>query len=217
MRGVEALNQSASFLPPLYRTAREAMPTTSFKVDGKPQSPVSDLFVVGRVASIDEGRSFSWPNGPQVQGGPATQEEHPFNAPKSQISTISMQVDVERSIAGEPGLPQLKTVRIGLSLPSPVDMNSVRAEFPAGRRIAAILVANAKTPFVEDPNWFGVLGYGEMLGFVDEGGTVTFPAWSDGRDASGQMATTSLEELVTPVNGPVEIRMIDGRPSRTGE
>src|SRR5262245_46837400 len=62
---VHDTGSGGSEAPPLYSNAVEATPGTRFLVDGVEHPPASDLLVVGRVADVRAGRSFSWPDGPQ--------------------------------------------------------------------------------------------------------------------------------------------------------
>jgi hypothetical protein len=96
MAGIRTQLGLLDALPPLYRSAREAMPTTAFVVKGEagPQY-VSDLSVTGRVVSVDAGSSFSYAGGPQVLGQPSTTEQLPFNAKGADVSDISLAVDVD--------------------------------------------------------------------------------------------------------------------------
>ena len=55
------------------------------------------------------------------------------------------------------------------------DLTALKNELE-GQVIAASLHANDKTAFDLEPGVFGVLRNGQLLGFVDNEGTVTFPA-----------------------------------------
>jgi hypothetical protein len=110
---------------------------------------------------------------------------------------------VSRSAA----LRGLKEVKMGIALGSPANLDAARAEYPAGTRIAAILLSNEKTTFSEDTSTFGVVGYGQLLGTVDTTGTAKFPAWyhSD-QSAADNPNGISLTELVQPIAIPVNGR-----------
>jgi hypothetical protein len=205
---IEQRLDAADLLPPLYRTVHEAMPSTAFKVAGKPGLQyVSDLFVAGTVESVDPGGSFAWPNGPQIVGQPSTAEQLPFNAASAKISDITLLVSVSESVSRSAALRGLKKVKIGIALSSPANLDAARAEYPAGTKIAAILLSNEKTTFTEDASTFGVVGYGQLLGTVDTTGTAKFPAWyhSD-QSAEDNPDGISLTELVQPIAVPVNGR-----------
>jgi hypothetical protein len=197
--------EMASLSPPLYKTATEAMPTTSFQLAGQAE-PVyaSDLFVVGRVVEIVPESSFAWPGGPSIVGEPSNEKKLPFNGSGAEISDIAFSVSVDKAVAREPSLESLTSVKVGLALPSPVNLDEIRKEYPPGTRIAAILVSNDKTTFHEDSNLFGFLGYGAFLGEIDKIDIVHFPAWTEGREV-GAPEGTPLSQLLTPISGPIPV------------
>jgi hypothetical protein len=203
---IEHRLDTADLLPPLYHSLREAMPTTAFKVKGRADLQyASDLFVVGTVESVDEGKSFAWPNGPQIVGQPSTTQQLPYNDPSAQISDIMLRVTVSQSVARSPELTKVKELKIGIALNSPADIQAARAEYPAGTKIAAILLSNEKTTFSEDAATLGVVGYGQLLGTVDALGVAKFPAWyhSD-QSAADSPSGISVKDLVQPITAPID-------------
>ncbi|MEO6713365.1 MAG: hypothetical protein ABIM89_08045 [Mycobacteriales bacterium] len=191
---------------PWYRTAREAMPTTVFRVNGVMDNRyVSDLFVVARVTSVEGGRSYSWPNGPDVAGAPSGKKVHAFNASDADVSTVYITATVERSVARASDLPAGTSVRLGITMLGKADLKSFQADVP-GTRIAALLVANERSAYPEDPDVFGILENGDLLGRIDDQDVVTFPAWERGpRDGAGALVGVPLTELLSPVT-PIAVK-----------
>ena len=186
-----------SYEQPLYSSALETTPRTTFMVDGKTVGPASDMFVVGRVIKVTAGNGYSWPGGPQVVGEPPTRKTHVFNSTDSWLSTIHLSIAVENSLYLNDDYTGVNQITIGLFLLNPVDLNSLKTELE-GIRIAAPLHSNEKTAFDLEPEVFGVLRGGELLGFVDELDNVTFPAFDHTLSSDGQPQSIKLEALLNP-------------------
>lgn len=102
-------------------------------------------------------------------------------------------------------------VRIGLSLLSPVDLEALQRELE-GRRIAAQLITNEKTAFDLEPDSFGVVDYGALLGFIsDDDLLVSFPAFDLGPYLGPDVSnpTVPLADLLTPPE-LVSLKTVDG-------
>lgn len=203
------LRSTGDFAQVPYRSAVEATPTSTITIDGVVQPPPSDLLVAGRVTAVEPGRSFSWPAGPQIVGRPSTRVEHKFNDPDAWISTVIVEVAIDKSSFVDDRYAGLKVVRFGLSLHSPVDVDAIRSELLAYDRVVALLVANEFTPFDQDKDLFGVLGYGEFLGFVDKVGNVVFKASDLATETNGIPQAVTVDELFS-TSPTVTIKLVDG-------
>jgi len=194
---IEQFNSSVSYEWPIYSSALETTPRTTFIVDGEQFGPVSDLFVVGKVKAVTAGNGYSWPDGPQAVGQPPTRKIHEFNSADSWMSTILLSVAVEDSLHFDDDYSGPIEITIGLFLLNPVDLNSLKTEL-VGKRIAAPLHSNEKTALDLEPGVFGVLRGGELLGFVDDSDNVTFPAFDHSLSVDGQPQSIKLEDLLNP-------------------
>lgn len=196
-----AHTESGSRMPVPFGTAREAMPTATHDLPGARNVRVSDAFVVGTVLSVDEGRSYAWPNGPDVVGQPSGKLVLPFNAPEAMVSTVYVSIDVERSVGadGAPVLPE--KVRIAFTILGKADLRPFRDELP-GTRVAAILESSKRSPlYEEDPDVYAILENGQFLGVIDVNNIVSFPAWESGdREPDGSARRTPLAELTKPIH-----------------
>ncbi len=190
-------NSGISYEWPLYKSVRETTPHTKFVVDGIDVGPVSDLFVVGTISSVTAGNGYSWPGGPQVLGEPPNRVVHQFNSTDSWVSSIHLSVLVENSLYLNKDFDGLREVTIGLFLLNPIDLSALESELE-NRRIAASLHSNDKTAFDHEPDVFGVLRGGELLGFVDDTNNVTFPAFHLSQFASSESKSIPLEDLLNP-------------------
>lgn len=208
----ELRDQPASFAQPLYRSPAEASPITVFVVDGERHGPVSDVLVAGVVDSVEAGAGYSWPpdEAEPVDGQPSRYETHGFNDPAAWVSTVQLVVQVEESLYLDASFDGLSSVRIGLFLLSPVCLEALRTELE-GRRIAAQLI-NEEPAYDLEPNAFGVVGDGTLLGFVDdESGIVSFPAFDLGPWLGPEAFSSSvpLAELLQPPE-LVHLEKVDG-------
>jgi len=201
---ISALSESASYDQPLYASPVEATPLTNFVVDGEPVGSASDLLVVGTVRTVNAGQGYSWPGGPQVEGEDSTRVVHDFNSSEAWISTIHLVVDVETSLHTETRYADRSEVTVGLALLSPVNKEL------EGRTIVAALHSNEKTVFDLEDGVFGVLRDGQLLGFVDDEGNVTFPALELDQDLGRATASTvRLADILDPPS-VVSLRTVDG-------
>lgn len=194
---IKEFNSSVSYEWPLYSSALQTTPRTTFVVDGRTVGPVSDLFVVGRVIQVAAGTGYSWPGGPQVVGEAPTREVHEFNSNDSWLSTVHLSIAIENSIYLDDDYTNMNEITIGLFLLNPVDLNSLKTELE-GKRIAAPLHSNEKTALDLEPGAFGVLRGGELLGFVDDSNSVTFPAFDHNQPLDSGSQEITLEDLLNP-------------------
>lgn len=198
-----------------YSSPVEATPLTTYVIDGdeKP-NPVSNLFVVGTVLSVNGGMGYSWPGGPQEAGGEPTEATHAFDHEDAWISTVHLTVSIESSLYRDAAFASLQEVKIGLALSSPVNLDSLRTEL-VGQRIAAPLLTNDKTFFRQEPGVYGVLLSGEMLGFVGDDGMVSFPALTSLSHPSSGLHEYSLAELLNPPTR-ISLQNVDGKYVKVG-
>lgn len=165
---------SASFAPPIYRSAIEAAPSTKFVVDGRESMTVSDALVIGSVQSVVGATAWSFSAGPQVEGGPNTVKRLSFNDPEGDIDVVAVTLRVERSSTAD-GNALPETISFGLSLPSVTSLPTLEEQLKSLGTLAVLLERNEMTPFDFDKSLYGVVGYGTFLGSVD-GDVVTFGA-----------------------------------------
>lgn len=176
----------------------ETTPLTAYVIDGAERpNPVSDLFVIGTVLQVAGGFGYSWPGGPQIEGGETTEVVHPFNNKDAWISTVHLIVSVETALYRDEAFADKEQVAIGLALLSPVDLEALNDEL-VGQKIAAPLLANERTFFRKEPGVYGVLLSGELLGFVGDDGIVAFPALRRLPSPSGGLHEVSLDDLLNP-------------------
>jgi hypothetical protein len=194
---IEEFNSSVSYEWPLYSSALQTTPRTTFVVDGRAVGPVSDLFVIGRVTKVTAGNGYSWSGGPQVVGEPPNREVHKFNSNDSWLSTVHLSIAIENSIYLADEYSDINEITIGLFLLNPVNLNSLKTELE-GKRIAAPLHSNEKTALDLEPGVFGVLRGGELLGFVDDSNSVTFPAFDHNQSPDSESQAITLEDLLNP-------------------
>jgi hypothetical protein len=72
-----------------------------------------------------------------------------------------------------------KTVRVGLALPAPVDVDAIAAELEGRGGVVVALLYEPSSVFSYDPTLWAVLEEGNLLGVVDSEGDVTFPSIED--------------------------------------
>lgn len=204
-----AVTGHASTVSTWYSSPLEATPLTTYVIDGEEQSdPVSDLFVVGTVLDVTGGKGYSWSDGPQEEGGRLTEATHEFNHSDAWLSTVRLTISIESSLYRDAVFAGLQEVKIGLALMSPVSLDSLRTEL-IGQRIAAPLQTNDKTFFRQESEVYGVLLAGEMLGYVGNDGTVSFPSITKLRHPSGGLHQYKLTDLLNPPTR-ISLQAVDG-------
>lgn len=159
--------KAATFAPMPYESVSELMPTTVFVMDGQEQR-MSEVFVVGKVSTVEAGRSFRW-----NVTGPEKRFELPFNDPDAEVSTVHLAIEVSNSVTA-PGVDDVgAAVTVGLALPAPVDVDALSRDF-ADR--GSIVVYLEKSPVIDyDPAVWSVVGSGMFIGEVGADQSITFP------------------------------------------
>lgn len=89
------LLSGASFTPPIYRSATEASPATTYVVDGQETVTASDVLVIGAVQSVEGVAAWSYAAGPSEEGEPDRVERLALNDPQANIDVVSVTVRVE--------------------------------------------------------------------------------------------------------------------------
>lgn len=192
-----ARHESASRGSPLYAEVDQAMPNVLYTIDGGDPVSVADAYVVGSVAQVTAGRSFTWSEGAEAE----IRTELPFNDASALVSTVHVTVDIERSIvaASEPqdvaqSLQPGRQVTFGLALGSPVDLAAAEREV-RGLGTLAVLLYHPSPVFDYDASLWAVVEDGAFLGVVDPEGIVSFPVIE--AEVAGA-AGTALQDLETP-------------------
>lgn len=192
-----------SRIPPLYTSILEASPLIEYVVDGRPEF-VSEALVVGRVFSVDEGRSFSWTD----EGGNEVRTELSFNAKSAMVSTIHIQVAVDSAQARTDTIARGSEITIGLALNASVNVQALARELIATQGVVVYL---RRSPvFDYDPKLWSVLDDGDFLGIVGEDSAVRFPILEltqPGRVPNGLTIDDLQRE---PVQQMIEVRVVDG-------
>lgn len=194
---LESMFGAVSLSPPLYQSVVEAGPLTQFRDGALRVEANADAIVVGNVTTVQPGRSFSWPDGPQVVGGPDTQVEHRFNADDAMLSTVHVTVEVTDGVTATGETLAGTTITFGLSLPSPVAVDGLEKELQGFGDVAVLLINNPRSFFTYDPSVYGVLQYGAFLAPVVND-TVTFPL-SGLENESARVADLLQNPVVVPL------------------
>lgn len=172
---IRATNSATSRGGALYRTIAEALPTQRWITDQGVEFSFADVAVVGDVVSVTEGRSFAYEEDPDVE----VVIDLPFNDPKAQISTVHLEIAVETVSVDKADREIGKTVRVGLALPAPVDVEAIAEELSGRGGVVVVLLYEPSSVFSYDPTLWAILEDGNLLGVVDSGGNVTFPSIDD--------------------------------------
>jgi len=160
-----------------YASVVEAMPQVTFVVDGDREFTISDLYVTGRIVDVSPGAGFSWTTDDVTDAEVRNQFE--FNASEAWVSTLRVTVEVARSIAGPGVSPNPDQIVFGLSLQSPVDIESARLDLMGMGQVALLLVQD--TPVYDyDPSLWAVVEDGAFLGSVTTDGSIGFPLLTAG-------------------------------------
>jgi len=194
----------------LYASAAEAGPLTRFSVDGAAPTTVSDVFVVGKVSSVESGPGLSYRGyTPQVKGEKETAGRTmvDFNSDLSDVDVVIVSVAVLEGVRSD-GSSVTGEVRFGIALPAPTDLASLQKEL-VGLDIGALLVRNEGTRagFDFDEQLFEVVGYGMYFGTV-EGAAVSFGQLTE--SPYGLPPETVAVEAVMKGAGTITLKTIDG-------
>ncbi len=207
---LSGLSGQFDLLPPWFTTATEAGPLTRFSVDGAAPTTVSDLFVVGKVGSVESGPGLSYRGyTPQVEGEKETAGRSivDFNSDLSDVDVVVVSVTVMEGVRSD-GSSVTGEVRFGIALPAPTDLASLQKEW-VGLEIGALLVRNEGTSagLDFDDELFEVVGYGMYFGTV-EGAVVSFGQLTE--SPYSFPAETVTVDAVMKGAGLITLKTIDG-------
>lgn len=151
-----------------YESFEEALPNARWVVNGEERT-WSDVFVVGKVESVEPGRSFAWVEDDETDS--IEKIELPFGDDKAEASTIHITVAADDVIAAD-GVKVDREVTFGIAVGPETSVADVRAEFEAYGTVAALLVESAVFDYQE--GLYGIVEGGKFLG-TSADGVISFP------------------------------------------
>ena len=182
---IEARAEGVVRLASAYESFEEAMPNARWVVNGEERT-WSDVFVVGRVESVEAGRSFAWVEDDETDS--IEKIELPFGDEKAEASTIHVTVAADQIVAAD-NVTVGQQVTFGIAVGPGTDVGDVRAEFEEYGTVAALLVNSAV--FDYEDGLFGILEGGAFLGTVTDDG-INFPLLAEDRRAARPFLTGAL-------------------------
>ncbi|MFN3217607.1 MAG: hypothetical protein ACE367_14020 [Acidimicrobiales bacterium] len=214
---IEEQNDAVSYGSAVYETLAEAMPNFLYETDSGELVSAADLYVAGRVASVERGQSFTWLETVDSVERVALD----FENDEALISTVHVTLEAETVIAGPAvGREIGGTVTFGLALNAPVAFDEIEAELVAQEQLAVLLYEPSEV-FDYAENLWAVMEDGAFLGVITEGERVEFPAVHGGQTADGRafvpddLTRSDLEE--PPDQDPIPIVKRDGEWVRVSE
>ena len=172
-----------------FRTLAELLGNVRY--GGSPASarPLTEAVVVGTVTEVRPGAGF------RVEGNDAPSGiETDFDDPRALWRTFHVTVDVERVVSGDVGTGA-GAVTVGFAFGRDMPLEGLDEEFQRMGRM--LLFLNRSVVFDYDPDVYGTVLDGALLGQVTENDEIRLPVLDDFEEASFLQGGRSLGELVS--------------------
>ncbi|MGL5824135.1 MAG: hypothetical protein ACRCYU_04755 [Nocardioides sp.] len=172
----------------------QILPNTKAWVDDGRDTPrrLSDLAVVGQVASVEPGRAF------QPSDTTGTDIEHPFDFKQADYRTIEATIKVTRAW-GESTLPDSVTVTVPISS----DVNPAIATKALESLDTIVLILRNQGFYSYAPQSWRIARNNALIGIVEKNDTLKFPALLE--DANYFSGIGTLGEFTQAASGPEQI------------
>lgn len=188
--------ESGSSVRP-YNSLVEVLGNVEYSIEGGPAEPLSEAVVVGKFVDVVAGRAFS-----DERPGSPDGVELDFDSPDAIWRSVHAMVEVEEVVSGSLEGP----VIAGFAFDPKVPLHEIREEFV---EMGSVLLFLNRTPvFDYDPEVFGTVSDGALLGVVDRG-RISLPVM-DGDQAEELLRDAStLNELKSAAEGPRRVIQLD--------
>lgn len=185
-----------------HRSLVELLPNTKFQVGRLAPRALAESVVVGRFVSVDRGRAHFTPG----DEAPRTSEEE-FEDRRVMWRTVHGELEVEQTIAGQ----KLDRVTVGLSFLAAPSFRVIERCLPNFGRV--LLFLRKSGAFDYDPNVYGTVDDGSLLGLVSDDGRITLPVADDpeGRLLDGG---ATIAQLTEAAKRPNRVIQVDGSGQR---
>lgn len=140
-------------------------------VSERAESDGGMMIITGRITAVDPGASFTWAvedEEADARGEQRTQLK--YGDKESWIDTIHLQVEVDSHIAG-PKAPA--TLTVGVAMNPGIGIDAARKDY--GSLDSLVFFLRKSPVFDYEPELWGVIQDGSLMGELDESGTITFP------------------------------------------
>lgn len=189
-----------------YTSPGEALPNTSFlHPDGTRTTP-SDAVVVGRVAKVNKGYGWVWPDG--ADDAPSGIQAK-FDHPRAVWKTVHLDLMVEGVVAGR----QVKTFRVGMAIDGDTDFE----KFAAGIQemgSAVWFLVKASPVFDYDQRLWSVVEGGAMIARLGSDGSLSFDLLEASRNAAYTGEAPTLDALQALADAPGRVIQYDATGAR---
>jgi hypothetical protein len=181
-----------------FENLTELLDNVDFQMGDAPARPLTEAVVVGRVTDIDEGRAFT----DEVPGSPDGIETG-FDDPDAIWRSIHASIEVEIVVSGAVGGP----VVVGFAFDPRVPIEDIREEFVGFGTV--LLFLNKSPVFDYDPDVYGTVFDGALLGTIDDEGLIRLPVADDHEETLLLRGASTLEELSKAREEPRRVIHLD--------
>ncbi len=189
-----------------YADITELLDNVLFQVGDQDPQTITQAVVLGRITAVTPGKAFS------AEDQSADHEvEVPYNDPDASWRSMHVVVAVEEAISGSVG--GLTSITVGFAFGARTTVDRALPSFLSMGRVLLFLTAG--DVFSYDPELFGVVEDGALLGLVDPSGVISMPVLGDQSGAFTATAPT-IDLLRTAASDGVTVVRIGPDGTRLG-
>jgi hypothetical protein len=153
-----------------FNSLDDLLDNVRFSMPGRQTRPMTDAVVVGKVTEVSKGMGF------YVEGNDgATGIETDFDDPRVEWRTVHLTLAVERTLSGSNETP----VTVGFAFGNAIPFDQIRHDFLSYERVLLFL-QKGQPVFDYNPNVYGTIMDGALLGLVGSDGSISLPVLGDG-------------------------------------
>lgn len=169
----------------------DLLDNTHYQMGEAPARPLTEAVIVGQVTDVQPGRAFTDETDDAPDG-----TETDFGDPDAIWRSVHVSIKVETVVSGA----VVEPVVVGFAFDPRLSVEDIRAQFVGFGSV--LLFLNRSPVFDYDPEVYGTVLDGALLGVVDDEGHIALPL-VDRQDAKGLLReASSVEELEAAAEGP---------------
>lgn len=178
-----------------------------FSMPNRATRPLTDAVVVGRVSEVSRGVGFYGDGDDKVLG-----VRSDFDDPRVEWRTVHLTVTVERTLSGSNDDP----VTVGVAFGDSISFERIEDDLLESGRL--LLFLQKDQPLFEyDPDIYGTILDGALLGLVDPDGSISLPVL-EGNGAEAMLeGTPSIDALARATQAKPRLIRLDASGVVVGE
>lgn len=200
---LSARHAGASVIQP-FNSLTELLANTHYQVGDASPRPLTEAVIVGRVTDVHPGRAFRV-EGDDAPDGIATD----FDNPDALWRTVHASVAVESVISGAAD----EVILVGFAFDPTLPLDDIEKQMIGFEQLLMFL--NKSPVFDYDPDVYGTVFDGALVGLIDDEGHITLPALEETEEADLLRKAPTIEELRAAAQEPRRVIQLDESGARS--